>query len=166
MARTTARFRPSKLISSEYLDSYLASPFCQNWLKANYRGRTSMPKVNIADVIRLPIPLAPISEQRVICDRVRHANKQYENVRNAIFPALSECTDLDQSILAKAFRGELVPQDPNDEPSSVILERIRAERASESSTKSSRRSSKPKSQRGYRCEMIESPARASSRTNR
>jgi hypothetical protein len=36
---------------------------------------------------------------------------------------------LDQAVLAKAFRGELVPQDPNDEPASVLLERIRAERA-------------------------------------
>ena len=35
---------------------------------------------------------------------------------------------LDRSILAKAFRGELVPQDPNDEPAAVLLERIRAER--------------------------------------
>jgi hypothetical protein len=35
---------------------------------------------------------------------------------------------LDQAVLAKAFRGELVPQDPNDEPASVLLERIRAER--------------------------------------
>ena len=35
---------------------------------------------------------------------------------------------LDQSILAKAFRGELVPQDPSDEPASVLLERIRAQR--------------------------------------
>ena len=39
---------------------------------------------------------------------------------------------LDQSILAKAFRGELVPQDPNDEPASVLLERIRAEREAQS----------------------------------
>ena len=37
-------------------------------------------------------------------------------------------SSLTQSILAKAFRGELVPQDPNDEPSSVLLERIKAER--------------------------------------
>ena len=35
---------------------------------------------------------------------------------------------LDQAILAKAFRGELVPQDPNDEPAAALLERIRAER--------------------------------------
>jgi type I restriction enzyme, S subunit len=37
---------------------------------------------------------------------------------------------LDQAILAKAFRGELLPQDPNDEPASVLLERIKAERDS------------------------------------
>ena len=36
---------------------------------------------------------------------------------------------LDQAILSKAFRGELVPQDPNDEPASVLLERIRAEKS-------------------------------------
>lgn len=36
---------------------------------------------------------------------------------------------LDQAVLAKAFRGELVPQDPDDEPASVLLERIKAERA-------------------------------------
>jgi type I restriction enzyme S subunit len=37
---------------------------------------------------------------------------------------------LDQAVMAKAFRGELVPQDPNDEPASVLLERIQAEKQS------------------------------------
>ncbi len=45
---------------------------------------------------------------------------------------------LDHSILTKAFKGELVPQDPNDEPASVLLERIRAERAKQPSTKGRR----------------------------
>lgn len=42
--------------------------------------------------------------------------------------SVQDFSQLDQSILAKAFRGQLVPQDPNDEPASVLLERIRAER--------------------------------------
>ena len=45
---------------------------------------------------------------------------------------LRRAARLRQSILEKAFRGELVPQDPNDEPASVLLERIRAERAAAS----------------------------------
>ena len=48
--------------------------------------------------------------------------------RAAVGEAESALSTLDQSILAKAFRGELVPQDPNDEPASVLLERIRAQR--------------------------------------
>jgi len=42
--------------------------------------------------------------------------------------ACNNFSQLDQSILAKAFRGELVPQDPTDEPASILLDRIRAER--------------------------------------
>ena len=49
--------------------------------------------------------------------------------------AKSRIDHLSQSILAKAFRGELVPQDPNDEPASVLLERIRAERAAQAAVK-------------------------------
>jgi len=45
----------------------------------------------------------------------------------------------DQAVLAKAFRGELVPQDPNHEPASALLERIRAERASNPKPKRGRR---------------------------
>ena len=46
---------------------------------------------------------------------------------------------LEAAILAKAFRGELVPQDPNDEPASVLLDRIRAERAAAPKAKRGRR---------------------------
>jgi type I restriction enzyme S subunit len=46
---------------------------------------------------------------------------------------------LPQSILAKAFRGELVAQDPNDEPASVLLERIKAEKAKLATNKKSKK---------------------------
>jgi type I restriction enzyme S subunit len=49
---------------------------------------------------------------------------------------------LDQSVLAKAFRGELVPQDPADEPAAILLDRIRAERAR--APQSSRRGRRPR----------------------
>ena len=55
--------------------------------------------------------------------------------------AKSRIDHLTQSILAKAFRGELVPQDPNDEPASVLLERIQTQRASAPKAKRGRKAS-------------------------
>jgi type I restriction enzyme S subunit len=49
---------------------------------------------------------------------------------------------LNQAVLAKAFSGELVPQDPNDEPASVLLERTRAQRQTTSTTQQSKRRKK------------------------
>ena len=55
--------------------------------------------------------------------------------------AKSRIDHLTQSILAKAFRGELVPQDPNDEPASALLERIQAQRAAAPKAKRGRKAS-------------------------
>lgn len=128
MARTTARLRPSPLVSTEYLAGVLASPFCQTWLKSNYRGGTSMPKVNIADVCRLPIPIAPRDEQAAICEAVRQSRRLLDVVTAEVSGALAECVRLEESILAAAFRGELVEQNLADEPATVLLERIRVGR--------------------------------------
>jgi len=52
-----------------------------------------------------------------------------EQIETRYAKAKSYIDNLTQSLLAKAFRGELVPQDPNDEPASVLLERIKEDRA-------------------------------------
>jgi type I restriction enzyme, S subunit len=52
-----------------------------------------------------------------------------ENVDETLTTALEQAEALRQSILKQAFSGQLVPQDPNDEPASVLLERIQAEKA-------------------------------------
>lgn len=75
-----------------------------------------------------PIPLAPIKEQCAIIAKLETAIKVARNLEISAQQSSSEVSQLDQSILAKAFRGELVPQDPNDEPASVLLERIQTER--------------------------------------
>ena len=59
---------------------------------------------------------------------MKEAFKAIDVIEDQHLPLFQEISGLDQSILAKAFRGELVPQDPNDEPAAVLLDRIRAER--------------------------------------
>ena len=90
-----------------------------------------MPGLNLRDVRRLPVPLAPIVEQNAMEETVNRLFERNRKTKEVHTTALSDVGAIDQSILAKAFRGELVPQDPNDEPASVLLERIRAQRAAD-----------------------------------
>jgi type I restriction enzyme S subunit len=77
--------------------------------------------------MRGPVPLAPAAECQEVLKRLSGAIESYSELKKLTLSACSELESLDQSILAKAFRGELVPQDPSDEPASVMLERLRAE---------------------------------------
>lgn len=77
----------------------------------------------------LHVALPHIEEQVEIAKRVQQLLSLADGMAARINDAKKRIDALTQSILAKAFRGELVPQDPNDEPASVLLERIRAQRA-------------------------------------
>jgi len=77
----------------------------------------------------LRIMLPPLEEQVEIVRRVEQLFAIADQLEAKVATAKQRIDALTQSILAKAFRGELVPQDPNDEPASVLLERIRAQRA-------------------------------------
>lgn len=85
--------------------------------------------ISMSELAAFPIPIPPPDEMEVICDRTESKLAGVTAVAEQNVLAYARLATLDQSILAKAFRGELVPQDPNDEPASVLLERIRAERA-------------------------------------
>ncbi|WP_437656089.1 restriction endonuclease subunit S [Sorangium sp. So ce1182] len=122
----TARLRPAPGIVTEYLAGWLESPWAQDWLHSKYRG-IDMPGLNLRDVRLLPVPLAPAEEQRAIVDIIKNQNLRQDRLRPLARSLLQSVIGIDAAILAKAFRGELVPQDPNDEPASALLERIRAE---------------------------------------
>jgi len=135
----TARFRPSGRVRTRFLAIVLESPLVQSWLHAHYRG-IDMPGLNLADVRRVPIPLPTLLEQDEIISRFSLISDFADQLEDKLTTARKIVDRLTPALLAKAFRGELVPQDPNDEPASVLMERIRAARQAEAAAgKPSRR---------------------------
>lgn len=77
------------------------------------------------------VKLPSLEEQAKIIQRVESLFNYAEKIKNHYNRTRNRIEQLTPSLLAKAFRGELVPQDPNDEPASALLDRIRAARAAE-----------------------------------
>lgn len=95
---------------------------------ALYEGRTVLPKINQKALNATPFPLPPLSEQAEIVRRIESAFGWIDRMAADHAAAARLVPKLDAAILAKAFQGKLVPQDPNDEPAAKLLERIKAER--------------------------------------
>jgi len=102
---------------------------------------TGVKHFRVGDVSDLKIPVAPKEEQTEIVRRIEQLFAFADQLEAKVASARSRIDHLTQSILAKAFRGELVPQDPNDEPASVLLKRIKAQRAAAPKTKRGRKAS-------------------------
>lgn len=105
-------------------------------------GQVSQGNVGSEHIKKCLIPSPPIEEQAEIVCRTAQLFAFAEQVEAKVVLAKSRVDHLAQSILAKAFRGELVPQDPNDEPASVLLERIKAQRAAMPKAKRGRQAAK------------------------
>jgi type I restriction enzyme S subunit len=94
----------------------------------NVATGTAQKTVSLSGLRMFKIPIAPFNEQIKIVDEI----EKYFSVINlfeiTIQSSLAKAEILRQSILKKAFSGHLVPPDPNDEPASILLERIRTER--------------------------------------
>jgi type I restriction enzyme, S subunit len=125
--------------ATSYLNIEYISLAFQSWLEtidiqSDVTG-SAIKNFHIIDFRKLCIPFPPINEQKKIVELVRASLLIPSKLLDSRKELENELQQLDRSILAKAFRGELVPQDPNDEPAAVLLERIRAEREQTSSNK-------------------------------
>jgi type I restriction enzyme S subunit len=96
------------------------------------------PNLNLQIIRSIAIPIPPLDEQQAITDTLSAQLEAAKDQEVAIELALKQSAAQRQNILRAAFSGQLVPQDPNDEPASVLLERIRAERASQATHKKPR----------------------------
>jgi len=122
---SVALVKPVDYSMSEYLELAFSAPQMQRQMLGTGSG---LQHIHLKDLRGYAVPVAPLEEQCEIVRRVRHLIATVESQISAFEDTFQEIEMLDQSILAKAFRGELVPQDPNDEPANLLLERIRAER--------------------------------------
>ena len=96
---------------------------------------TAIPNVKgVADLKAIPVPLCSLLEQQQILVELGLRLSVVDQLDQTITTALQQSEAMRQSILKKAFSGQLVPQDPRDEPAAALLARIKAERAAGSTS--------------------------------
>jgi type I restriction enzyme S subunit len=137
------RVRFSKGIYSLFVGYLFRSRDTRNKLRQLVSGTTSVAAIYARDLNELEIPLPPLGEQRRIVAKIDSTFKRIEAIEKAVESAESLLTKYRESLLNKAFRGELVPQDSKDEPASKLLEHIRAERAKQQEGKKKKKDDLP-----------------------
>lgn len=113
---------------AKFVAFWIASMPCQNWLTRVAKG-VAYTGINIEDLRLLPVALPSLAEQQEIVRRVEELFALADQIEARFEKARVQVDRLTPSLLARAFRGELVPQDPNDEPASALLERVRLNRS-------------------------------------
>ncbi|MCO5055838.1 restriction endonuclease subunit S [Thermomonas sp.] len=130
IARAVARIACRDGIDSRWVRAWLSTDDMQWWL-LNSSKEVARKTLNLSDLSTAPIKLPPPDEQAEIIRRVEALFALADKVQAHYDTARARVDKLSPALLAKAFRGELVPQDPSDEPASALLERLRAAKASQ-----------------------------------
>jgi type I restriction enzyme S subunit len=120
-----ARISPHQSISPEFCLLLFKSPQFRRYVDTLNSG-SLIQHMFTTQVAKFVFPLPPVEEHAEIVAATQAALEARDLISRVVDESHSDLKQLDQSVLAKAFRGELVPQDPSDEPASVLLARIRA----------------------------------------
>lgn len=124
------RLRVIEIVNLHWLHTALSSSVARSQLSAMATGTSdSMRNVSQDKIKSVVLPLPPLAEQQWIVEGASERLSQIDAAELQIEHGLLRASRLRQSILKQAFEGRLVPQDPKDEPASVLVERLRASRS-------------------------------------
>ena len=124
-----------------FLFFQLAAPEIKTSIRRAGSTTTNISNITSGRLAQIPVRVPPLAEQHRIVAEVERRLSLIQKAEDVVEANLKKADRLRQSILKQAFSGRLAPQDPDDEPASALLERIRAEReAAEAAEKNERRS--------------------------
>lgn len=124
-----------------YLETAFQAPHFQG--SVTHTG-TGLQHIHLGDLRVAALPIAPLAEQIAICSRVGELLNCVVRLQHDTVDAKTRFQLLEASALAKAFRGELVSQDPNDEPAAAMLARLASSPESSEQLRSAKNGRKPR----------------------
>jgi superfamily II DNA or RNA helicase/restriction endonuclease S subunit len=123
------RFSADGILSSRFALYFMMSPVGRKLIEAQASSTSGLHTLSISKIEGLPVPVCSHAEQTEIVRILDEKLEAADALEAEIDAALTRADALRQSVLKKAFAGQLVPQDPEDEPAATLLERIKADRA-------------------------------------
>jgi len=142
------RVRVNEAVTPEYVQLILSTTRLRSYFRQNAKGLAgSMPKIDQDALLQAELPIPSIEEQDKIVASINDHKDAIDRLHGELETSRRRSKQLRRSLLAQAFAGQLVPQDPADEPASVLLDRIRAERAVQPKAGRGRSRAKPPQQK-------------------
>lgn len=110
------------------LFSWYANTAASRWFEARGKQTTNLASISMSTVKRLPVPIPPLHLQEAMVVDIESFLADLHRLETTVSRSIRGAEALRAALLQAAFTGRLVPQDPRDEPASILLDRIRTER--------------------------------------
>lgn len=144
------RFRLVTPLVGRWLSLWWRSPFIRRWLELHSASSAEQYNVSLSTLATTPVSMANPDELSRVVELVEQGLDALRSLSDRFDRSTKAINNVEHSALAKAFRGELVEQDPADEPAAMLLARLRAEPSAVART--------PTRQRRKRCAVEEDGA--------